>query len=185
MQLSGSLLTEELGVSGKLRQKPCQKRNSVGTRVVKADVENKSVHLESGNRISTASWLVTMPVDELSAMLIASPTTVKPVQEGVKDLYHSSTHVVGIGIRRSRPDRIGDNCWVSLTLVFADICFIFRKQIARSVEPQFSQISPNTINHKHRNVSQPSDSPTANAHPQKRRKKVHTGHSCSKSLNPP
>jgi len=95
------------------------------TKVVKVDVENKSVHLESGNRISYRRLVSTMPVDELSTILIASPTTMKPVQEGVKDLYYSSTHVVGIGIRGSRPERIGDKCWVSLKLVSSLIVALF------------------------------------------------------------
>ena len=30
-----------------------------------------------------------------------------------KDLFYSSTHVIGVGIRGERPERIGDKCWVS------------------------------------------------------------------------
>jgi len=29
------------------------------------------------------------------------------------DLFYSSTHVVGVGIRGERPADIGDKCWVS------------------------------------------------------------------------
>jgi hypothetical protein len=54
-----------------------------------------------------------MPVDELVGMSAAAPATTKVIEEGVKELYYSSTHVVGIGIRGKRPERIGDKCWVN------------------------------------------------------------------------
>lgn len=85
----------------------------LGTKVVRVDVDNKTVTLSNGSRIAYRKLVSTMPVDELAGILTASPITLKPVTEGVKDLYYSSTHVVGIGIRGSRPDRIGDKCWVS------------------------------------------------------------------------
>jgi protoporphyrinogen oxidase len=83
------------------------------TTVVKVDVENKSVQLGNGTRIVYRKLVSTMPVDELSSMISASPSVLKPIHEGVGELYYSSTHVVGIGIRGTRPDRIGDKCWVS------------------------------------------------------------------------
>lgn len=37
-----------------------------------------------------------------------------------KDLFYSTTHVIGVGIRGERPERIGDKCWVSaLASVYA------------------------------------------------------------------
>ena len=89
-----------------------QEKFLLDTKVVKVDVEKKTVELNNGSKIVYRKLVSTMPVDELSSMLIASPTMLKPVQEGVNDLYYSSTHVVGIGIRGTRPDRIGDKCWV-------------------------------------------------------------------------
>ena len=32
-----------------------------------------------------------------------------------KDLFYSTTHVIGVGVRGERPERIGDKCWVSQT----------------------------------------------------------------------
>ena len=29
-----------------------------------------------------------------------------------KGLFYSSTHVIGVGVRGERPERIGDKCWV-------------------------------------------------------------------------
>ena len=85
------------------------------SKVVKVDVENKTVQLNNGRRITYRKLVSTMPVDELASMISCDPTTIKAVQEGVKELYYSSTHVVGIGIRGTRPDRIGDKCWVFST----------------------------------------------------------------------
>lgn len=82
------------------------------TKVVKVDVEKKTVELNNGSKIIYGKLVSTMPVDELSSMIMGPPQTLKTVQEGVKELYYSSTHVVGIGIRGIRPDRIGDKCWV-------------------------------------------------------------------------
>lgn len=87
------------------------------TKVVKVDVEKKTVELNNGSKIVYQKLVSTMPVDELSSMLSASSAILKPVQEGIKDLYYSSTHVVGIGIRGTRPDRIGDKCWVSILVL--------------------------------------------------------------------
>lgn len=84
------------------------------TKVVKVDLEKKSVQLCNGRRISFNKLVSTMPVDELASMIGDGSTTTKAVQEGVEDLYYSSTHVIGIGIRGTRPDRIGDKCWVFL-----------------------------------------------------------------------
>jgi protoporphyrinogen oxidase len=85
----------------------------LNTKVVKVDVEKRLVELNNGNKIGYRKLVSTMPVDELSSMLSASSGTLKAVQDGVKGLYYSSTHVVGIGIRGTRPDRIGDKCWVT------------------------------------------------------------------------
>src|SRR6266496_4722124 len=82
-----------------------QNKFMLDTKVVKVDVEKKSVELNNGTRISYKKLISTMPVDELISMISAESTTTKAVQEGVKELYYSSTHVVGIGIRGTRPDR--------------------------------------------------------------------------------
>lgn len=94
-----------------------QNKFMLNTKVVKVDVENKTVQLNNGKRITYGNLISTMAVDELASMINAAPSTAKPVQEGAKELYYSSTNVVGIGIRGTRPDRIGDKCWVSLPVI--------------------------------------------------------------------
>jgi len=91
-----------------------QNKFMLDTKVVKVDVEKKTVQLGNGTRIAYKKLVSTMPVDELASMMSAGSTTTKVVQEGVNHLYYSSTHVIGIGIRGTRPNRIGDKCWVSL-----------------------------------------------------------------------
>jgi hypothetical protein len=34
------------------------------------------------------------------------------LQQLCKPLFYSSTNVIGVGIRGTRPERIGDKCWV-------------------------------------------------------------------------
>jgi hypothetical protein len=36
--------------------------------------------------------------------------------EFAKDLFFSSTNVIGVGIRGERPQRIGDKYWVSINI---------------------------------------------------------------------
>ena len=96
------------------------------TKVVKVDIEKKTVQLESGRKIGFKNLVSTMPVDELSRMISGSAVTQKMVQDGVKELYYSSTHVVGIGIRGTRPERIGDKCWVHSITTWLTIALLPR-----------------------------------------------------------
>lgn len=75
--------------------------------VVKVDADNKTVHLKDGSSIQYNSLISTMPIDHLTAMMGDSKAV-----KMTDDLYYSSTHVIGLGIRGSRPDRIGDKCWL-------------------------------------------------------------------------
>jgi protoporphyrinogen oxidase len=100
------------------------------TKVVEVDVEKKTVQLDNGNRIVYRKLVSTMPVDELSSMIHAASPTLKPIQDGIKDLYYSSTHVVGIGIRGTRPERIGDKCWVLQPYIFLTIAILPRTRLS-------------------------------------------------------
>jgi len=156
------------------------------TKVVKVDVENKSVQLGNGTRIVYRKLVSTMPVDELSSMISASPSVLKPIREGVGELYYSSTHVVGIGIRGTRPDRIGDKCWVSHPSFFnnTNSSSTSPNQTVPSTEPPSSPTTPLTTNPKPQPIFPPSNSPTAINPPPPPPKKAPTGPSCLKSRNP-
>jgi protoporphyrinogen oxidase len=98
------------------------------SKVVKINPEEKLATLEDGRTIGYKKLVNTMPVDDLctaigDAKLISLS----------KQLYFSSTHVIGIGIRGKRPDRIDDKCW----LYFPESnCEFYRATI-------FSNYSPN------------------------------------------
>lgn len=76
--------------------------------VTKVDAQKKTVTLKDGTTIGYGKLINTMAVDHLVEKM--------GNQELVslsKGLYYSSTHVIGVGIRGVRPERIGDKCWVS------------------------------------------------------------------------
>lgn len=75
--------------------------------VSKVDAEAKTVTLNSGRTIGYKKLITTMNVDQLVERMGN-----KELMTLSKDLYYSSTHVIGVGIRGERPERIGDKCWV-------------------------------------------------------------------------
>ena len=77
-------------------------------KVVKVNANNKTVTLGDGTTVGYKKLVSTMAVDFLAEQI--------GDQELVgltKQLFYSSTHVIGVGIRGTRPERIGDKCWVS------------------------------------------------------------------------
>lgn len=77
--------------------------------VVKVNAHNRTVLLKDGTTVGYQRLVSTMAVDHLAEKI--------GDQELVglsKQLFFSSTHVVGVGVRGTRPERIGDKCWVSL-----------------------------------------------------------------------
>jgi len=49
-----------------------------------------------------------------------------------KGLYYSSTHVIGVGLRGERPERIGDKCWLYFP---EDDCPFYRATIFSNYSP--------------------------------------------------
>lgn len=76
--------------------------------VTKVDADKKVVTLKSGKTIGYQKLITTMAVDSLVEHMQDKELTTLS-----KGLFYSSTHVVGVGIRGERPERIGDKCWVS------------------------------------------------------------------------
>ncbi|KAL7754250.1 hypothetical protein RI367_000231 [Sorochytrium milnesiophthora] len=75
--------------------------------VTKVDADKKIVTLKDGRTIGYQKLVTTMPLDDL-CQFMGDAELVKLT----KELYFSSTHVIGIGIRGKRPDRIDDKCWL-------------------------------------------------------------------------
>ncbi|KAI9145790.1 UDP-galactopyranose mutase-like protein [Paraphysoderma sedebokerense] len=102
-----------------------QSRLRFNCKVVKIDPKAKIATLEDGRTIAYQKLISTMPVDHLCEA-IGRP-------EMPKGLFYSSTHVIGVGIRGKRPDRIDDKCWLYFP---EDNCPFYRATI-------FSNYSPN------------------------------------------
>lgn len=75
---------------------------------VSIDASSKKVTTRDGTTIAYKNLISTMP-----ASLLARMIGDKELMDLGDKLFYSSTHVVGIGIRGERPERIGDKCWVS------------------------------------------------------------------------
>jgi len=96
--------------------------------VKRVDADNNTVHLEDGTTIAYERLISTMAVDAL----VESMGNESLINLS-KGLYYSTTHVVGVGVRGERPERIGDKCWLYFP---EDDCPFYRATI-------FSNYSPN------------------------------------------
>jgi protoporphyrinogen oxidase len=82
-------------------------------KVEKVNAKNKTVTLGDGTVVGYQKLVSTMAVDALAEQIGDQQLT-----SLTKELFYSSTHVIGVGIRGTRPERIGDKCWVSQYLVY-------------------------------------------------------------------
>jgi protoporphyrinogen oxidase len=85
-----------------------KKRFGKNNEVVKIDAAAKVVTTKEGKTIGYDKLVNTMSVDHLVEKMGNQELVTLS-----KGLYYSTTHVVGVGLRGGRPDRIGDKCWVS------------------------------------------------------------------------
>ncbi|KAF5978630.1 UDP-galactopyranose mutase [Fusarium bulbicola] len=95
--------------------------------VTKIDAEKKIAYFADGSTIGYNKLINTMAVDHLAEKL--------GNQELVgltKQLYYSTTHVIGVGIRGERPERIGDKCWLYFP---EDNCPFYRATIFSNYSP--------------------------------------------------
>ncbi|WVF67720.1 hypothetical protein IAT40_002479 [Kwoniella sp. CBS 6097] len=84
--------------------------------VNKVYANEKVVEMSDGTRIRYDNLVSTMGLDGLLDRLHVGPNAsraLEGMQVAVKQgLVYSSTIILGIGIRGSRPERIGDKCWL-------------------------------------------------------------------------
>lgn len=106
--------------------------------VQKVNADKKQVLLADGTTIKYERLVSTMAVDAL-----AEAMQDEKLIDLSKGLFYSSTHVIGVGIRGSRPERIGDKCWLYFP---EDNCPFYRATI-------FSNYSP--YNQPQKNVKLP------------------------------
>jgi protoporphyrinogen oxidase len=95
--------------------------------VEKVDEKAKKVTLGDGTVVKYEKLVSTMAVDAL-AEKIGDMELVKLT----KGLFYSSTHVIGVGIRGERPERIGDKCWLYFP---EDNCPFYRATIFSNYSP--------------------------------------------------
>ena len=95
--------------------------------VKKVNADKKQVLLEDGTTIRYERLVTTMAVDSL----VEAMDDEKLIDLS-KELYYSSTHVIGVGIRGARPERIGDKCWLYFP---DDDCPFYRATIFSNYSP--------------------------------------------------
>ncbi|PMD61905.1 FAD/NAD(P)-binding domain-containing protein [Hyaloscypha bicolor E] len=95
--------------------------------VSKVNAEAHTVTLKSGKTIGYKKLITTMAVDQLVEQMED-----KELISLSKGLFYSSTHVIGVGIRGERPERIGDKCWLYFP---EDDCPFYRATIFSNYSP--------------------------------------------------
>lgn len=95
--------------------------------VEKVDADKKIVTLGDGTKVGYNKLISTMNVDQLVERM--GDNELQTISKG---LYFSSTHVIGVGLRGGRPDRIGDKCWLYFP---EDNCPFYRATIFSNYSP--------------------------------------------------
>ncbi|TVY90794.1 hypothetical protein LAWI1_G005219 [Lachnellula willkommii] len=95
--------------------------------VSKVNADAHTVTLQSGKTIGYKKLITTMAVDQLVEQMQD-----KELVTLSKGLFYSSTHVIGVGIRGARPERIGDKCWLYFP---EDDCPFYRATIFSNYSP--------------------------------------------------
>jgi protoporphyrinogen oxidase len=100
-----------------------KERFRMNTTVTKINSKDKIAHFSDGTRIGYRCMISTMPLDEICEIVDGMGDEEKTHSRG---LIYSSTHVIGIGIRGTRPERIGDKCWLYLYVLMT---YLMRSKI--------------------------------------------------------
>ncbi|BFZ64916.1 hypothetical protein YB2330_006069 [Saitoella coloradoensis] len=107
-----------------------QEKIRLGAKVIKVNTDALTVTLDDGKEIAWKKNLITtMPLDYLCSVLEPPRSD---LVDAAKNLFYSTTHVVGVGIRGKRPDRIGDKCWLYFP---EDDCPFYRATIFSNYSP--------------------------------------------------
>lgn len=91
------------------------------------NADRKEVLMEDGTIIAYKRFINTMSVDQLAERMGD-----EQLEGWCNELYYSSTHVIGVGVRGSRPERIGDKCWLYFP---EDNCPFYRATIFSNYSP--------------------------------------------------
>jgi protoporphyrinogen oxidase len=95
--------------------------------VQRVDADNKRILLGDGTVVRYKKLVNTMAVDALVEKIGDEKLITLS-----KGLFYSTTHVIGVGIRGARPERIGDKCWLYFP---EDDCPFYRATIFSNYSP--------------------------------------------------
>ncbi|KAL5113679.1 hypothetical protein ACEQ8H_008432 [Pleosporales sp. CAS-2024a] len=101
--------------------------------VTKVDADGHKAILKDGTVVNYKKLVNTMAVDSLVETMGD-----KELIALSKGLFYSTTHVIGVGIRGERPERIGDKCWLYFP---EDDCPFYRATIFSNYSP-YNQPQP-------------------------------------------
>jgi protoporphyrinogen oxidase len=104
-----------------------------GSEVTRIDHSRKTVTTASGDTHRYAHLLSTMPVDLLCGLL--HPLASRTVLKACGELLHSSSNVVGLGLKGRPPKSLRTKCWMYFP---EDNCPFYRVTV-------FSNYSPNNV----------------------------------------
>lgn len=94
------------GIAKTLPEKNC--RFGAHGEVIKINADAKIVTLKSGQTVGYSKLISTLPVDQLAELIGDSEIITLS-----KELFYTSTYVIGVGFRGHRPEKVGHKCWVS------------------------------------------------------------------------
>jgi protoporphyrinogen oxidase len=104
-----------------------KKRFGASSTVTKVDADGQKVTLKDGTVVKYGKLINTMNLDQLCEKMDD-----KPLMQLTKQLFYSTTHVIGVGLRGERPERIGDKCWLYFP---EDNCPFYRATIFSNYSP--------------------------------------------------
>lgn len=85
-----------------------QERFQFNKSLTRVEGKKRIAHFSDGSQVEYKSMVSTMPLDELCEIIDEA----EPLRDTSRSLIYSSTHVIGVGIRGTLPERIGDKCWL-------------------------------------------------------------------------
>lgn len=108
-----------------------QERLRTGAEVESIDTARRSVRLAGGEEVAYEHLISTMPLD----LFVRQSDLAGELGDAAGKLVHSSTHIVGLGIRGQTPDHLKTKCWMYFP---EDDCPFYRVTV-------FSNYSPNNV----------------------------------------
>mgnify|MGYP005852236885 CR=1 FL=1 len=108
-----------------------QEKLRLGTEIARVDTARRVATTIDGEKIEYERLISTMPLDAL----VARSDLAADLGDAASRLLHSSTHIVGVGLRGTAPEHLGTKCWMYFP---EDDCPFYRVTV-------FSNYSPGNV----------------------------------------